>query len=807
VPDVFLSYSREDQPVARRYAEELEREGFSVWWDQALNPGEAFDQVTEEALAAAHAVIVLWSKHSVSSRWVRAEATQANAAGRLLPVMIEDCTRPIMFELTHTADLTRWRGNKEDPTWQGFVASVRRFLHKRAAVGSNEPVLLAADPPRSTMQTRFVPTGRALRAAAVGTGVLLRRHAGRLALALACLAIGAAIAWTLRPQPAAPVVTRFSIELPTAGGLTRPVADSVSTFLRPALSPDGRRVVYPVFRSGTETQLWSRRLDQDDATPIPGSEGAVSPFFSPDSKSVGFFTGQPSAQLKVFDFGGSALRAVADTGELIQAPAVWDDQGRIFFSKNSTRDVWELAGTGDIPKSFAAPDKNHSRIIASDALPGGEWILLTGRNAGTSGGLDVLVQNVATAERRVLLKDAYDARYVATGHLVFARGGALYAIAFDARRLTTHGREVRVLDGVANSDASGAGAFSLGSNGTLAYVPGDAFTRADSSSPTMAVVRVSRTGETRQLSSELRNYYNPRVSPDGSKIALEVLGPDGTTHIWTMDARTGTAAQLTFEGEDSFPIWTADSRAVLFTSKRNDRYSIWRKAADGTGDALHVVDGVSDALQCTDVRGNTLVFQDITGANNRDIFTLDLAAGGRPKPLLANPADEWGARISPDGHWMAYMEAPTGGASAEYRVNVRPFPNAITGRRAITEAGAAWVPKWSPAGDAIYFINAGLGGDAAGIYATSITTTPTTLTPLGRRKVLDVSDFEVRINHGRLGSVYDVSPKDGDIIAIKSGTSPVPATDEISAASATLHPRLNVVEGWGEELQRLVPVH
>lgn len=132
MPDVFVSYSREDQLVARRFAEGFEREGLSVWWDQSLNPGEAFDQVTERALDDAKAVVVLWSKASVNSRWVRAEATQANANNRLLPVMIEACRRPIMFELTHTSDLSRWEGSTDDPAWQSFVASVHRFVQRAA---------------------------------------------------------------------------------------------------------------------------------------------------------------------------------------------------------------------------------------------------------------------------------------------------------------------------------------------------------------------------------------------------------------------------------------------------------------------------------------------------------------------------------------------------------------------------------------------------------------------------------------------------------------------------------------------------
>src|SRR6186713_407573 len=128
MPDVFLSYCREDQPVARRFAEGLERDGFSVWWDQSLSAGESFDKVTEKALKDARAVVVLWSKRSVESRWVRSEATLADRYGTLVPVTIEECDRPVMFELTHTADLANWRGDPADPRWRSFVAGLRSAM-------------------------------------------------------------------------------------------------------------------------------------------------------------------------------------------------------------------------------------------------------------------------------------------------------------------------------------------------------------------------------------------------------------------------------------------------------------------------------------------------------------------------------------------------------------------------------------------------------------------------------------------------------------------------------------------------------
>jgi adenylate cyclase len=134
LPDIFLSYSREDQVTARRFAEGFERDGLNVWWDATLRSGEAYDEVTEKALRDARAVVVLWSKASVASRWVRAEATLADRNKTLVPVMIESCERPIMFELTQSADLGHWDGGPADKAWRAFVGDVRRRVDARSAL-------------------------------------------------------------------------------------------------------------------------------------------------------------------------------------------------------------------------------------------------------------------------------------------------------------------------------------------------------------------------------------------------------------------------------------------------------------------------------------------------------------------------------------------------------------------------------------------------------------------------------------------------------------------------------------------------
>jgi hypothetical protein len=139
--DIFISYSREDRAAARYFAECFSHEGFSVWWDAALHSGETFDEVIERELKASKAVVVLWSPRSVQSRWVRAEATLADRRNKLAPVIIENCDRPIIFELHHTVDLADWTGDTGDSRWKGFIYDIKRIIERnsQSAAPAAEP--------------------------------------------------------------------------------------------------------------------------------------------------------------------------------------------------------------------------------------------------------------------------------------------------------------------------------------------------------------------------------------------------------------------------------------------------------------------------------------------------------------------------------------------------------------------------------------------------------------------------------------------------------------------------------------------
>jgi serine/threonine-protein kinase len=614
-------------------------------------------------------------------------------------------------------------------------------------------------------------TARADASAAPQARSIWARAGSGTAIALLGAAIAAVAAWAAWPTRDHEV-TRFSVDL--AGPLN--VFDSV------ALSPDGRRIVY-----STNNQLYSQRLDQDEPTPIPGTEMGSQPFFAPDGDSVAYFT---ETQLKAIGFGGEAPRVLANVMPQGIVGA-WSRDGRIFFGQSGPFGLSWVPAVGGEPESFAALG-DFQDVDYPNVLPGERWVLFTGnKTPGNWSASDIVVQNAATGERTVVLKDGHYARYLPSGHLVFARGGTLYAVPFDATGLETLGRAVPVVQGLATSETGGNAQFAVASNGTLVYQPGAARGAAAS-----ALVSATTAGETTLLSTELRSYTQPRVSPDGSRVAVEVEAPDADarTNVWIMDLKTGSATQLTFEGDENrHPIWTREGNEVLYISKRGTAFSIYRQLADGSGEAVRVLDG-TDQLLATDVLpGNVLLYQDRGDGGSRDLFTFDLASNGPPQPFLATPDDERMGRGSPSGAWIAYV---TGSDIGSLRVYARPYPNAAGGQRAVSE-GPGIAPVWSPRGDEIYFI----GPPPSPLMAVPVSVTPTTITPSRPRELfLFFEKLAVDIPALNHTAPYDVMPNGDGFVGVGaiSGTSDGVRADR---------PHLKVVLNWFEELERLVPTN
>jgi serine/threonine-protein kinase len=606
------------------------------------------------------------------------------------------------------------------------------------------------------------------RTAVAGRSFLTRISIG-LALASVGALVAAAAAWRLWP-PHDAQVTRFSVDL----------VGPLDVFGSAALSPDGRRLVY---MSGS--RLYSQRLDQDEATAIPGTEQGGSPFFSPDSESVAFFT---QTQLKAARFAGEAPRVLANVGPANGIIGTWDEQGRIFFGQAGPYGLSWVQARGGVPEAFAALG-DYKDLDYPNVLPGGQWVLFTAdAKEGDWSGSDIVAQKIATGERKVVLKGGTFARYLPTGHLVFARRGALYAVAFDVKRLEAIGRVVPVVQDVATDETSGVAQYAVASNGTLAYVQGSSTHDVDQ----RALVRANREGVTSALSTELRNYALPRVSPDGHRLAVEVKQPGSGAQIWIMDLATGSGTQLTFDGDENrYAVWTRDSREVLFRSKRDGKYAIYRQAADGAGEAARVLEG-TDQLVPTDVFGdNILLYQDTGEGGTRDIFTFDLDHPGSATPFLATAANEFGARASPDGAWIAYVSM-TG--AADPRVYVRPYSSKGGGQRAVSE-GAGVAPVWSRSGEEVFF----LVGPPTHMMSVAVQATATTITPGRPRDLFDAGKLVFELGDLLSTATYDVAPNNDDFVLSELSGSIAPGD------ASPPRPKVKVVLNWFEELQRLVP--
>lgn len=478
----------------------------------------------------------------------------------------------------------------------------------------------------------------------------------------------------------------------------------------------------------------------------------------------------------------------------------WDDRGHIVLGLQSFGALLRVPAVGGVPEE-AVSLREETGVAWMDVLPGGEWVLFTStpRNQVNWSDANIVAQNLSTGERRLIVKGGHYPRYLPTGHLLFARGGSLHAVAFDARRVATRGREVPVVQGVATNEANGYAPYAVSpSDGTLIYLAGQSVGLIAN---LRSVVRVDRDGNARPISAEPRVYGGARASPDGTSLAVEVTDADKRVHIWVMDVESGTAAQLTFDGDENrFPVWTADGREVIYVSQRGQEYGLWRMSADGTGQPRRILTG-SDALVPTDVYGSTLIYQDRGAGEERDLFALDLDGDGKPRVLLSTPDDEAGARVSPDGAWLAYTSTPGGGSTTQRRVMVRPWPDpAAGGQRAISE-GLGSGSVWSPAGDEIYYM---VATSPIPLISTRLSRTGTTLMPGARRKLFDIlGSFEFTRTGRALGYgwAFDVMPDTGEIIAVVSGTLQSSAAGGPGAPDRKLH----VVLNWTEELKRLVP--
>ena len=521
-------------------------------------------------------------------------------------------------------------------------------------------------------------------------GPSLTVAAGLVAVSvLATVALMRALS-TAPDAPAAAGVTRLAITLPHDGEVTE------SNRMPLALSPDGSMLVFVARIQGVH-QLHLRRLDERDAVPLPGTEGAAMPFFSPDGQWVAFFA---QAKLKRIAIGGAALQIVASE---VADPrgGTWGTDGNIYFTPTNTSGLYKVPAAGGTPEVLTTLDPGKDEISHRwpRVLPDPQWLLYT---IWTGPGMDerrIVVQSLRTGERHDLMPGGDSARYLEPGYLVYARTDNLFVVPWRPG-VADLGRTVPItIPEHPRLENEGAAAYDLSPSGTLVYLPGG---------PTrylQRVVWVDQNGRTEPLPIPERDYASVSISPDGRRAAIQVN--EGTIGIWIYDFERHTFTPFrTGAGSSQAPIWTPDGRRILYRATRRGQRDIYFKAADGTGEETRLTAGLGRSLTPTSISpdGRWLVFSGLGGMVGGEsmIWRMPLDGAGTPEPML--PAEErlTDGQISPDGRWMSYTSAVSG----RPEIYVMPFPG--PGPSQQVSVGGGYEQLWSHDGRTLYFQNANL---------------------------------------------------------------------------------------------------
>jgi Tol biopolymer transport system component len=503
----------------------------------------------------------------------------------------------------------------------------------------------------------------------------------RLAVVLSLSVLVAAViaglaGWSLKPAAPRPV-TRFTITLPPgqqlAGLNNGPVV---------ALSPDGTRLAYVASLGGTQ-QLYLRAMDTLEARPVPGTEGAVTPVFSPDGQALGFFAG---AKLKTISVsGGSALSLVDSSFSL---GASWGSQGMLAFAPGPTG-LQLVSDLGGAPQPLTHLENGEIGQAWPEFLPGGKAVLFV---AGRPGDSQIAVQSVGTGGRRNLIQGGNQPRYALSGHLLYAQGGTLLAVPFDSQRLTVTGATVPVVEGVLQTSTSGGAAthYSVSATGSLVYVPGSTQVAQRS------LVWVDRKGQEHALPAPVRPYWNPRLSPNDNEERVAVALGDSERQIWVYDLARDTLAPLTLQGSyNNMVAWTPDGKRIAFESNKDGPLNLFSQLADGSGGPARLTTSQFTQLPSSWSPDGLLAFIEINPTTGVDIWVL--GSNHEARPFLSERSNESAPQFSPDGRWLAYISDESG----RNEIYVQPYPG--PGRKWHISTDGGTEPVWNRNGRELFY--------------------------------------------------------------------------------------------------------
>jgi serine/threonine-protein kinase len=661
---------------------------------------------------------------------------------------------------------------KEEPDWHRLPAetspSVRRLLRRCLVKDARQRLQHIGDARIEIEHILEDPTGDQLETAVgVPSPSYWRRAIPLVVAASALTAIVAGIAvWNLMPQPAfePDVVTRFSFVLPEDQDFTNAGRPLV------AVSPDGTDIVYVA-----NEQLYLRPISEMEARPIQGTnEAPKNPFFSPDGEWVGFYSNKEHQLKKIAVSGGVAV-TLCDAGNPFGAE--WEKNGMIVFGER--HGIMRVSANGGTPELLIGTEPGEL-VHGPQTMPDGKSVLFTlasGPGLRRWDRAQIVVQSLESGERKVLWNGGSDARYVPTGHIVYALEDALFAVPFDLARLEVTGSPTPLVQGVRRAQGffTASANYGFSNQGTLVYVAGGSL------DPDRILALVARDGVEEPLNVPPAMYSRPRLSPDGKRFAVHT-DDDDESIIWVHDFSADKAPQrLTYEGHNGGPIWTPDGEWVTFTSDRDGTESVYRKRADGSGVAERLMtagEGTRPLPQSWSPDGQVLSFSaGRVATDDFGIFTFSPDGGTEPEVFVDIPGSvQTDSEFSPDGKWIAYMSNESG----HFQTYVQPFPPTGAKHQITREVGL--FPLWSADGSELFFVREGR------LMAVRIETEPN-LT-FGNAEELPIRFFWP-------GRKYDITPDGQQFLTV------IPAPN--AEADETSPARINIVLNWFEELKRLVP--
>jgi serine/threonine-protein kinase len=571
-------------------------------------------------------------------------------------------------------------------------------------------------------------------AATAGTastaGPPVRRSALVLALAAISLLATTAAAWGwLRARSASRQPTTWHyVSLGDSAAL-------VTDYPAMALSPDGSMLVFKDSRQNG--RLWIKRRDQLDPIPIPGTERAQNPTFSPDGEWIAFVA---DGRLKKVRPTGGATVTLGDSAAMGYGGAAWLDDGTVVYATTSLAGLRRVSAAGG-SSTVALGDTNLAGggIGMPVPLPGARGVLFQLCSSGCVT-MAIHVLDLRTGTQKLLLDDVPQAWYLPNGRLLYVRrDGVAVAAPFDLDRLEITGEAVPVLEGVDVRALSGFALLTWSNSGSVVYV------RGSGASSDNVVVRVDRAGAIAPVDTSWYGEFNSlALSRDGRRLAVGI-GAGGGLNIWIKQLDRGPTTRLTFGNRDRRPAWSPDGRLVAFIRDSANTSAVFARPADGAGPdrLLARLDRlVQEVAWSPD--GNWVVMRtDNTMSGAGDLVGVRTSGDSTPVPLVASDFTELHPAVSPDGRWLAYASNESG----VNEVYVRPFPGTHAVRWQVSNGGGA-SPAWSPTGRELFYLDAENRLMAAELQAGS-TFAVAALTPL-----LDASGFVLDGFH----QSFDVGP-------------------------------------------------